>query len=163
MIEVEVFGVESSAEIPGTAPSASGTPGHGPEPEASSAAESPSSANAIPPLQEIRRLCALTAGAAGVSDGHMAIEFVDARRIAELNRRHRDRPKPTDVLSFPIDGAEPTQGERELGDVVICLEHTIDVREAIVHGVLHLLGMDHETDGGEMLKLQRQLLSQEQA
>lgn len=47
---------------------------------------------------------------------------------------------------------------RELGDIVICPEHTADVREAIVHGTLHLLGMDHETDDGEMLALQNQLM-----
>ena len=42
---------------------------------------------------------------------------------------------------------------------MICPEHTADLREAIVHGVLHLLGMDHEIDDGEMLALQRELLS----
>jgi probable rRNA maturation factor len=64
------------------------------------------------------------------------------------------------VLSFPIDGDDAAPiGPRELGDVVICPEHTADLREAIVHGVLHLLGMDHEDDDGEMLALQRELLS----
>jgi probable rRNA maturation factor len=43
--------------------------------------------------------------------------------------------------------------------VVICPEHTADVREAVVHGMLHLLGMDHETDDGEMLALQDELLA----
>ena len=64
------------------------------------------------------------------------------------------------MLSFPIDGdvTEPA-GPRELGDVVICPEHTVELREAIVHGVLHLVGMDHEIDDGEMLILQRELLS----
>ncbi len=64
------------------------------------------------------------------------------------------------MLSFPIDGIA-AQGEapRELGDVVICPAHTVDLREAIVHGVLHLLGMDPtESDGGEMLRLQARLL-----
>ena len=63
------------------------------------------------------------------------------------------------MLSFPIDGdaAEPA-GPRELGDVVICPEHTTELREAVVHGVLHLVGMDHEIDDGEMLALQRELL-----
>ncbi len=63
------------------------------------------------------------------------------------------------MLSFPIDGAGE-QGEvpRELGDIVICPEHTTDVREAVVHGMLHLLGMDHESDEGEMLELQGELL-----
>jgi probable rRNA maturation factor len=64
------------------------------------------------------------------------------------------------VLSFPIDG-DGDLGDgvpRELGDIVICPPHTVDLREAIVHGTLHLTGMDHETDDGEMLALQRELL-----
>src|SRR5271166_4970169 len=111
-----------------------------------------------PPLAEIRRLCAKAAASMGIEQAHVAVEFVDARRIAELNGEHRDKPGPTDVLSFPIDGVEPAF-PRELGDVVICPEHTADVREAVVHGMLHLLGMDHETDDGEMLALQRELLA----
>ncbi len=117
----------------------------------------------IPPPEEVRRLCALAAGSAGVGEGHLAVEFVDEPRIAELNGRYRGRPKPTDVLSFPIDETGPEAGARELGDVLICLEHTVDVREAIVHGVLHLLGMDHETDHGEMLLVQRELLARVRA
>jgi probable rRNA maturation factor len=113
----------------------------------------------LPPLEEVRRLCTLVASSAGVHHGHVAIEFVDAQRIAKLNARHRGQPTPTDVLSFPVDGSEPLQTARELGDVIICPEHSVDVHEAIVHGMLHLLGMDHETDGGEMLALQRELLT----
>ena len=112
-----------------------------------------------PAPSEVTRLCVLAAAAAGVEDGHLAIEYVNARRIATLNREHRGKAGPTDVLSFPIDGLA-VQGDvpRELGDVVICPEHTADLREAIVHGVLHLVGMDHETDDGEMLTLQALLL-----
>jgi probable rRNA maturation factor len=113
-----------------------------------------------PPLGEVRRLCALAAAAAGVEDGHLAIEFVGTERIAALNLEHRGKAGATDVLSFPIDGIAPVRaGPRELGDVVICPEHTADLREAIVHGTLHLLGMDHEVDGGKMLALQVELLS----
>ena len=97
--------------------------------------------------------------AAGVTDGHLSIEFVDAERIRELNRLHRSIDRPTDVLSFPVDGVEPTAGPRELGDVVICREHTEDVTEAVVHGVLHLCGYDHETDDGEMLALQDRVVA----
>jgi probable rRNA maturation factor len=110
------------------------------------------------PAAEIERLVVLTLASAEVGDGHLAIEFVDGERMHELNREHRGTDAPTDVLSFPIDGAHPVDGERELGDVVICPEHTVDPREAVVHGVLHLLGMDHEHDDGEMLALQRELL-----
>jgi probable rRNA maturation factor len=148
MIEVEVFGE-------------SGGPAAGPSPE------------------EVRGLCITAAASAGIRDGHVAVEFVDAERIARLNAEHRSQPRPTDVLSFPIDGVEPLAGRdalahpgaegdfrtaagaRELGDVVICPEHTADVREAVVHGMLHLLGMDHETDDGEMLALQQELLARE--
>jgi probable rRNA maturation factor len=113
----------------------------------------------VPPRMQMRRLCAVASAAAGVNEGHVAIEFVDAERIARLNAEHRGKNGPTDVLSFPIDGAQPLDdGPRELGDVVICLEHTADVREAVVHGVLHLVGMDHETDAGEMLALQAEIL-----
>lgn len=111
---------------------------------------------------EVRSLCVLTTAAMGVEDGHLAIEFVSPERIAELNSKHRGKPVPTDVLSFPVDGVEPGNGvPRELGDIVICPEHTADVREAIVHGALHLLGMDHETDAGEMLALQVELLARD--
>jgi probable rRNA maturation factor len=129
VLEVEVFGTE---RVPGA----------------------PSSA-------EAERLCERAAAAAGVKDGHLAIEYVDATRIARLNAQHRGKDAPTDVLSFPIDGPGPIDeggGPRELGDVVICPEQTTDLREAIVHGALHLLGMDHETDDGEMLRLQARVL-----
>ena len=161
-------------------------------------------AREAPPPEEVRRLCALAAAAAGVKNGHLAIEYVDEQRIAQLNAEHRGKPGPTDVLSFPIDGAVPINSaaavdgatvhggvtahgdatargdlaqrggtaprdstaerdgiERELGDVVICPTQTSDLREAIVHGVLHLVGFDHETDNGEMLALQAQLLAEE--
>ena len=81
-----------------------------------------------------------------------------ADRIRELNRVHRGLDEPTDVLAFPIDRAESVAGPRELGDVVICREHAGDLREATVHGVLHLCGYDHETDDGAMLALQADLM-----
>jgi probable rRNA maturation factor len=84
---------------------------------------------------------------------------VDEDRIRELNRRYRDRDRPTDVLSFPVDERAPAGGPRELGDVVICPEHTQDLAEAVVHGVLHLCGYDHETDDGEMLALQDEVMT----
>jgi probable rRNA maturation factor len=154
------------------------------------------------PCCELERLCALALASAGVEDGHVAVEFVGTSRISDLNAEHRGKQGPTDVLSFPIDGAEPQDVEpsdggpngvepnrvesneerlkdaepgeerlsadarnplrdrapRELGDIVICPEHTVDLREAIVHGALHLVGMDHETDDGEMLAVQAEIL-----
>jgi probable rRNA maturation factor len=157
VLEVEVLGVRSPAGVRG----AGRAPGVGGE----------DGGAGIPGEQEVRELCERAAHARGVTEGHVAIEFVDAARIAQLNERHLGRRGPTDVLSFPIDGPEATAagargtraGEplapRELGDVAICAEHTRDIAEAIVHGMLHLLGMDHERDGGEMLALQSQLLA----
>jgi len=95
-----------------------------------------------------------------VADGHLAIELVGEARIRELNRDHRGKDRPTDVLSFPIDGDGAVAGPRELGDVVICPEHSEDVVEAVVHGVLHLCGYDHESDDGEMLALQDRVMAE---
>lgn len=103
---------------------------------------------------ELREPVSAALAAAGVADGHLAVELVGAARIRELNREHRAKDVPTDVLAFPVDGTGPTAGPRELGDVAICPEHCSDVTEAAVHGVLHLCGYDHETDEGEMLALQ---------
>ena len=111
-----------------------------------------------PTAVEIRRLCELALATAGIRDGHLAVQFVAADRIQELNRDFRAKDAPTDVLSFGVDEDEDPLGPRELGDIFICPEYTADIREAVVHGVLHLTGMDHETDGGEMLALQDELL-----
>jgi probable rRNA maturation factor len=111
-----------------------------------------------PTAVEIEELCALALSSAGIAEGHVAVEFVDEDRIRELNRDHRERDEPTDVLSFPVDGSLEPHGPRELGDIVICPEHTADLREAVLHGALHLTGMDHETDEGEMLALQGELM-----
>ena len=64
------------------------------------------------------------------------------------------------MLSFPVDERAPTPGPRELGDVVICPQQTGDLEEAVVHGILHLAGHDHETDEGEMLALQERVLAE---
>ncbi|HEY7256064.1 MAG TPA: rRNA maturation RNase YbeY [Solirubrobacterales bacterium] len=109
---------------------------------------------------ELRDPVAAALAAAGVEDGHLAVDLVDSDRIRELNREHRRRDAPTDVLAFPLDGAGPTAGPRELGDLAICPEHCSDVAEAAVHGVLHLCGYDHETDDGEMLTLQEEVIAE---
>ena len=110
------------------------------------------------PAGRVARACELAAATADVHDGHVAVAFVDAAEIAALNAEHRGKDGPTDVLSFPVDEAAPAAGPRELGDVVICPEHADDLLEAVVHGVLHLTGMDHERDDGEMLALQAEIV-----
>jgi probable rRNA maturation factor len=114
----------------------------------------------LPAEAEIARLVSLAVATAGVFDGHVAVSFVDDARIAELNAQWRGKEGPTDVLSFPVDEDDvDVVGPRELGDVVICPPHTENIREAIVHGALHLVGMDHEVDDGEMLAVQGEILS----
>jgi probable rRNA maturation factor len=111
-----------------------------------------------PSTTEVEELCALAMSSAGIDEGHVAVEFVSEDRIRELNRSYRQIDDPTDVLSFGVDEAGPVAGPRELGDIVICPEQTANVREAVLHGALHLSGMDHETDDGEMLALQAELM-----
>ena len=108
---------------------------------------------------ELRGAVEAALAAAGVTEGHLAVEIVEPERIRELNREHRGKDSPTDVLAFPLDGVGPVAGPRELGDVAICPEHCSDVTEAAVHGVLHLCGYDHEIDDGEMLTLQGRVLA----
>jgi len=111
------------------------------------------------PAEQVRLACVLAAATAGVAEGHVAVAFITPEEIAALNAEHRGKDAPTDVLSFPVDADGPVSGERELGDVVICPEHTVDLAEAVVHGVLHLVGMDHEADDGEMLAVQAEVVS----
>jgi probable rRNA maturation factor len=110
---------------------------------------------------DLREPVSAALAAVGLDDGHLAVEIVDAARIQELNRDHRGKDAPTDVLSFPIDELGPAPGPRELGDVAICPAYCVDMTltETVVHGVLHLCGYDHETDDGQMLDLQAQVLA----
>ena len=81
------------------------------------------------------------------------------RPIRALNREHRGRDSRHRRALLPgRRGRVRSAGPRELGDVVICPRAHDDLIEAVVHGVLHLCGHDHETDDGEMLALQRRVL-----
>lgn len=97
-----------------------------------------------------------------------SIALVDDDTMASLNRKFRRKNKTTDVLTFPADDsyADPSAKGRPLGDIVISLDqakrqaiderHSLatELRYLIVHGVLHALGYDHETDNGEMNELE---------
>lgn len=107
---------------------------------------------------EFRSAVSAALDAVGIDEGHLAVEIVDESRIHELNLEFRDKDKPTDVLSFPVDEESPSAGPRELGDVVVCPEYCENVTEAVVHGVLHLCGHDHETDSGEMFVVQDRVM-----
>jgi len=89
---------------------------------------------------------------------------VDEERSHELAAEYLGKDDATDVISFPVDEDDDLGDDitahvmREIGDIVICPERTHDLLEAIVHGALHLVGMDHEEDDGEMLAVQGELL-----
>src|SRR5262249_36556753 len=87
------------------------------------------------------------------------VELVGEGRMRTLNYAARGVDEATDVLAFPIDETPAGAGPRELGDVFICTDRATDVNEAAVHGALHLCGFDHESDDGEMLALQQQVMA----
>ena len=95
----------------------------------------------------------------------LGLMIVGPDEMAGINGEHRQTPVPTDVLSFPVDGPDVANGwpavgpAPELGDIIICPEAAEEPLETLaVHGLLHLLGYDHETDEGEMLALQDDLM-----
>jgi probable rRNA maturation factor len=100
----------------------------------------------------------------GAEDVELSVSLVDREEMAELHERYLGEPGPTDVLSFPQDDEPLVDGEPQLlGDVVICPEVAAEqqgpeaeVRLLLVHGILHLLGHDHEEEGerAEMWALQ---------
>ncbi len=113
----------------------------------------------------IREALDLAFASAGVRAGHVAIHFVDEARSHELAAEYLGKDDATDVISFPVDEDDDLGPDlaanvlRELGDIIICPERTHDLLETIVHGALHLVGMDHELDDGEMVAVQAELMS----
>ena len=101
----------------------------------------------------------------GVTDGEVGVAFVPEGEMAALNLEHRAVDKPTDVLSFPLDLDDdlPAGIPRQLGDVVVCPQVAgragTPVATLLVHGALHLVGYDHETDDGRMLTRQDELVA----
>ncbi|HEU4869730.1 MAG TPA: rRNA maturation RNase YbeY [Pyrinomonadaceae bacterium] len=101
--------------------------------------------------------------AIGENESSATIAFVSDKKIRELNRQFRGIDKATDVLSFPSDGPH------ELGDVAVSVDTAAaqakenglkfdeEIAQLILHGLLHLSGYDHETDNGEMNRLELRL------
>lgn len=98
----------------------------------------------------------------GVSESELSVLLTDDAHIETLNRRHRNKAKPTDVLAFPMDAEPgPDGAPRLLGDVVVSLDTAlrqararrrpliVEVTHLMAHGLLHLLGYDHRTDAEE--------------
>jgi probable rRNA maturation factor len=115
------------------------------------------------PAGRLRRVLEGAATALGVR-GELALVLGGDRALRTLNARYRRKDRPTDVLSFPAGG-----GEAGLGDVLISvpaaernarrlgrsLESELQV--LALHGFLHIVGYDHETDDGEMERLEARL------
>ncbi len=135
-------------------------------------------ASDIPSADEFKTWVAEAVGQSGRApdrDTEIAVRVVDADEIRTLNRLYRDKDTPTNVLSFPAGAIEglPPEAPRLLGDVVVCA--SVVAAEAaeqgkavadhwahmIVHGTLHLLGFDHETDAeaAEMEALEARILA----
>jgi len=122
----------------------------------------------------LRRAIAEAAAPMRLEESELAIVLTDDAAIRELNRRWRGRDKPTNVLSFPAHGlVPPGSGPLPLGDVVIAYETmareaqeqglplTHHLTHLAVHGFLHLLGYDHESDteAETMEQLERDILA----
>lgn len=121
----------------------------------------------------IERAARAALKACQVNDGEITVALTDNTALRTLNRDHRGFDQATDVLSFPMDEVDPDSGLPYLGDIVISLEmaaeqaadegHLLSAELTLltVHGVLHLLGHDHETPDGkqEMWRLQSEVLA----
>jgi probable rRNA maturation factor len=108
----------------------------------------------------------------GLGSVEVDVLITDDDRMRALNRQYRDRDQTTDVLSFPSGARALPALPRHLGDIVISAQRarrqaaeighglSRELRFLALHGVLHLLGYDHETDDGEMLALQSRIKHQ---
>lgn len=109
-------------------------------------------------------LATATLEAEGASTAELSVSLVGADEMADLHQRYLGEPGPTDVLSFPQDEAAPEDGRRLLGDVVICpavaarqgSDLQAELRLLLVHGILHLLGYDHQEEAARRAMWARQ-------
>ena len=113
----------------------------------------------------VQQFCSEALSILGKRRSALSIVFVSAKRIRELNKTYRGLDRATDVLSFTYTG-ETFNRYSFLGEVVlapaIAFVHRPDqfepeIRTLLIHGILHLLGFDHETDDGEMERLEARL------
>ena len=103
------------------------------------------------------------------ADKTFTVAFVSDKRMRGLNKQFRGADKTTDVLSFPFEADEFDLDNNNLGDIIISAEQAArqatennltlenEIRQLILHGVLHLCGYDHETDDGAMNKIELDL------
>ena len=118
-----------------------------------------------PVADRLRRVVRHTLARLGVTEAEVSLVLAGDDRLRELNRQWRGVDAPTDVLSF-ADGEPLPDGVPFLGEIVMSVDtaavqarslgHSLEreLEELTLHGVLHLLGHDHETDGGEMERLE---------
>jgi len=121
---------------------------------------------AIRPLQQFHERVRRELGFAPDS---VTIQLISDENMARLNETYRHKRGPTDVLSFPANGARPRRGGEYIGDIAISPETArrnarrfsrslpVEMRILILHGMIHLAGFDHESDHGEMDRLERRL------
>jgi probable rRNA maturation factor len=105
----------------------------------------------------------------GFAPESVTIQLISDETMARLNETFRKKQGPTDVLSFPANGARPSPDAEYVGDIAISPETArrnarrfsrslpAEMRILILHGMIHLAGFDHESDHGEMDRLERRL------
>lgn len=127
----------------------------------------------LPSLADIQRWVSAVAAAQQLSDKELTVRLVDKHESQTLNHAYRGKDKPTNVLSFPFE-CPPEVPINLLGDLVVCVPVIVDeahqqqknvthhYAHMIVHGMLHLLGYDHQNDkdAERMEALEKQILSQ---
>jgi rRNA maturation RNase YbeY len=128
-----------------------------------------------PPAARVKAWTRSLLSKAGAKRARLSILLCGDRRMRGLNRRFRRMDRPTDVLSFSSfeesSSSRSPRGAGFLGDIVIDVPYAArqarrrghstarEVRILLAHGLLHLLGYDHETDDGTMFRLQRRLMN----